>query len=392
MGVEGQVGPAAAARTAAPGAPGDREALFVWSLRRFLAPIQEFLDDPAVSEVLVNGHDDVYVEQAGRLRRTGAVFASAEALDSAVANIAQFTGRHLDESTVRIDARLPDGSRVHCVRPPCSRRGTVLAIRKFSRKSFDLARLVELGALTDSAREFLELCVLLRRNILVSGGTGTGKTSFLNALSRAIPEAERILVIEDASELQLQQPHVLPFEARTPDHRGRGAVSIRDLFVSSLRLRPDRIVIGECRGGEALDLLQAMTSGHPGSMSTLHADRPADALRRLETMAMMSAVDLPHAVIRAQVASAIDVVVQLARFADGTRRVIEVANVDGLDDQGRCVLRPLYAFRQEGVDSEGRVRGELRPTGVRPSFAAQLLEHGFGGRIGCSRELWVGPT
>ncbi|MEZ5962274.1 MAG: ATPase, T2SS/T4P/T4SS family [Planctomycetota bacterium] len=347
-----------------------------------------FLDDPSVSEILINGPTEVYVERKGRLSRTSATFAGETELDAAVRNIAQFAGRHVDGSTTRLDARLPDGSRVHVVRPPCSRRGTVVAIRKFSRDVFDLARLVALGSLTESAAEFLELCVSLRKNLLVSGGTGSGKTSLLNALSTCIPETERILVLEDSSELQLRQPHVVPLEARPGDDRGRDRITIRDLFVSSLRLRPDRIVIGEVRGAEALDLLQAMTSGHPGSMSTLHADRPADALRRLETMAMMGHVELPHHAIRAQVGAAIDVIVQAARFGDGSRRIVEIAEAGYTDADGTYRLTPLYRFRTEGVDGSGRIRGLLAETGAAPRFAAELMEAGLLTRVPHSRSVW----
>lgn len=360
------------------------------TIRYFLAPIIEHLDDPSVSEVMINGPDEIYVERAGKLELSSARFASQDRLNAAVTNIAQFVGRTLDANTMRLDARLPDGSRVHLVQPPCSRRGTVVAIRKFSRKSFDLSRLVEMGSLTPSAQEFLELCVRMRKNIIVSGGTGTGKTSFLNAMSCAIPAEERIIVIEDSSELQLQQPHVVQLEAKMPDHRGRGGVSIRDLFVSTLRLRPDRIVIGEVRASEALDLLQAMTSGHPGSMSTLHADRPEDALRRLETMAMMGSVDLPHHAVRAQVASAVHVVVQLARFADGSRRVTDIAESHPLEGGEPYRLTPLYAFRQDGVEPDGRVLGALTETGTAPSFAEQARSYGFANAWQHSRAVWEG--
>lgn len=371
----------------------DGTAAFEATLRYFLGPIVSFLDDATVSEVMINGPDEIYIERAGKLELTEARFPSQDRLKAAVTNIAQFVGRTLDENTMRLDARLPDGSRVHIVQPPCSRRGTVVAIRKFSKKSFDLSRLVELGSMTQSAQEFLELCVRMRKNIIVSGGTGTGKTSFLNAMSRAIPTEERIIVIEDSSELQLQQPHVVQLEAKMPDHRGRGGVSIRDLFVSTLRLRPDRIVIGEVRGSEALDLLQAMTSGHPGSMSTLHADRPVDALRRLETMAMMGSVDLPHHAVRSQVASAVHVVVQLARFADGSRRLTDIAESHPLEGSEPYRLTPIYAYRQEGVDPDGKVRGALHECGTAPSFTDQAKSYGFAQDWNHSRGVWEGtPT
>jgi pilus assembly protein CpaF len=368
--------------------PTSSDALYRASLRRFLAPIVDFLDDPSVSEILVNGATEIYVERGGCLTRTAASFGSESSLAVAVRNIAQFAGRHVDVDALRLDARLPDGSRVHVVQPPCSRRGTVVAIRKFTRELFDLERLVELGSLTASAAEFLALCVLLRKNILVAGGTGSGKTSLLNALSAAIPAAERIVVLEDSSELQLRQPHVVPLEARAPDARGRGEVTIRDLVRSSLRLRPDRIVIGEVRGGEALDLLQAMTSGHPGSMSTLHADRPDDALRRLETMAMMAAIELPHHAVRAQVASAIEIIVQAARFCDGTRRIVEITRVHSLDLGGGFQLSPVYRFRTGGLDARGRVCGSLASATTLPDMARELEEAGLLSRVRHTQALW----
>ncbi len=362
--------------------------LFAKSVRHFLSPVLAFLEDATISEILVNGHDDIYIERAGQLEHTAARFPSEESLRSAVTNIAQFVGRTLDDNTPRMDARLPDGSRVHVVLPPCSRRGIVVAIRKFSRSFFNLDILVEKQSLSRSAAAFLELCVRLRKNILVSGGTGTGKTSFLNALSCSIPEEERIIVIEDSSELQVQQPHTVPLEARLPDARGRGAVTIRDLFISSLRMRPDRIVIGEVRSGEALDLLQAMTSGHSGSMSTLHADHPIDSLRRLETMALMGSMDLPLHAVRAQVASAIDLIVQLSRFSDGSRKVSEISEALALDESGQYQIVDLYRFRQEGIDSAGKVEGDLVPAGNRPSFSEMAKAQGFHELIEASNDLW----
>ncbi len=270
-----------------------RDQIFQASLTYFLAPIQDLLADPTVTEVMVNGPSEVFVERAGRLMATDRSFASDDALRSAVHNIAQFVGREINTEQPILDARLPDGSRVHVIIPPSSRRGVCLTIRKFRQDALTLPDFVRLESLTEAAAEFLELAVRLRKNILVAGGTGTGKTTFLNALSAAIPREERIIVIEDSSELRLAQPHTVYLEAQTADSAGRGAVSIRQLFMASLRMRPDRILVGEVRGGEALDMLQSMLSGHAGSLTTVHASTPRDALVRLETLSLMSDVELP---------------------------------------------------------------------------------------------------
>lgn len=303
-----------------------REKVFQTTLDNYLDPVRAHRLDPDVSEIMINGADEVYVERRGEIVRTTARFEDAEELLALARNLAQYVNLRLDEHTARFDSRLPDGSRVHVVMPRVSRRGMSIAIRQFSSASLSLAGLVENRTLTPEVAEYLQLVVELRLNLVVSGGTGTGKTSFLNALSGCIPLDTRIVLIEDVSELRMQQPHVLRFEAAQADRRGRGAVSVRDLFHSALRMRPDRIVIGECRGGEALDLIQAMTSGHEGSMSTLHASKTADALRRLETMAMMAGVEIPLTPLRQQIASAIHVIVQLDR-TEGRRVVTAIAEV-----------------------------------------------------------------
>ena len=366
-----------------------REAIFEASLAFFLSPIQSFLEDPTVSEVMVNGSESVYVERSGRLYRTEARFDSEDSLLTAVHNVAQYVGREIDEDRPVLDARLPDGSRVHAVIPPSARQGTYLTIRKFSREVFDLEHLVRLGSLSPAAREFLEVCVRLHKNLVVSGGTGTGKTSLLNALSTAIPAEERIVVIEDSSELKLQQPHTLYLESQQADSRGRGGLSIRDLFRASLRMRPDRIVVGEVRGGEALDMIQSMLSGHSGSMTTVHASNPRDALVRLETLSLMSDVEIPVYVARAQVASAIHLIVQLTRFSeDGSRRISRITEAHGLE-QDHYQFRDLFVLQMRGRDEHGRLQGDLSPTGLSPTFAAEAAEQGLLDRVSLTRKLWT---
>lgn len=367
-----------------------RQAIFEASLHYFLAPIVPLLNDDSVTEIMVNRFDDIYVERRGRLERTPLRFEDDDALLSAVHNIAQWVGREIDQQRPTLDARLPDGSRVHAIVPPSARGGTYVTIRKFSREAMTLEDLIRLGSLSESAREFLELCVVLRKNMLISGGTGTGKTALLNALSRAIPDDQRIVVIEDTSELQLVQPHTLYLEAQRSDRQGRGAVSIRDLFVNSLRMRPDRIIVGEVRSGEALDLIQSMISGHTGSLSTIHANTPSDALMRLETLSLMSNVDIPVYVARAQVASAIDLVVQIARFVeDGSRKVTRISEVLGLGSREEYQLRDLFVSRFRGRADDRRLLVDLEPTGQRPSFCAAPHEEGIAHQIERSGALWL---
>ncbi len=351
--------------------------VFEQTLLQFLAPIAPFLSDESVSEVMVNGADTIYIERKGRIERTPARFASEHALSAALRNIAQYVGKSVSEEEPILDARLPDGSRVCAIVPPASRQGICLSIRRFPKQRLTMDELLRSGAISAPARKFLELCVLCKRNIVVAGGTGSGKTSMLNALSSFIPVNERIVVLEDSSELQLHQPHALYLEARPADARGRGAVSIRDLLRATLRLRPDRIVVGECRGGEALDLVQAMTSGHGGSLSTVHATYPHDTLHRLETLGLMSDVELPLAALRGQIASAVDIIVQTARLTDGSRKLTHIAECTGLTPTGYA-LKMLFEWVQTGVDpATDQVRGDLLPTGFQPSFADELVARGF---------------
>ncbi len=347
------------------------DAIFEKTIEHFLDPIGDFLRDPSVTEVMINGPEEIYIEQKGRLILTNARFPSDDALLAAVRNVLQYSGKRLMDERPLMDARLPDGSRVHVAREPCSRRGTVVTIRKFSREAFDMDYLVESHALSEMARDFLILCVRTEKNLLVSGGTSSGKTSLLNVLSEYIHDDRRIVVIEESGELQLRQPHVIGLEARPPDRYGRGEVTIRDLFKNSLRMRPDRVIVGECRGGEALDMIQAMTSGHAGSMTTLHSDSPADALNRLETMAMMSNVDIPLSALRAQIASAIHVIVQMMRFADGGRRVVEISQVLPLGRRGDYRVEDLFALRMPEGETE-LSEARLEWTGRKLAFAEEV--------------------
>lgn len=346
-----------------------RDAIFDRTIRHHLQPIGAFLEDVGVAEVMVNRHDEIYIERDGKLVKTEARFPDRGTYEAAVANVLQYTGKRLDGGDALIDARLPDGSRVHVATEPSARLGMAMTIRKFSKAVLDTDWLVHLGTLTEPCKDFLAACVALERNLLVAGGTSSGKTSMLNCLSRFIPSQQRIVVIEDSAELQLQQPHLISLEANPGRKRGASSVAIRDLFRSSLRLRPDRIIVGEVRGGEALDMIQAMTSGHGGSMGTLHANSTHDALHRLETMALMSEVELPHAALRGQISSAIDVLVHLARLPDGKRRVTQVSEVLSLGEDGHYALRDLFKLQgqdQRPGESEGPM--QLIHTGERSAM------------------------
>jgi len=340
-----------------------------------LGPLEIYLADDTVSEIMVNAPSEVYVERAGRLERVHKGFSSPRAVLGAIERIVAPLGRHVDESSPLVDARLPDGSRVNAIIPPLALKGPALTIRKFKRDLLAAGDLVELGAMTPRMAAFLETCVKARRNLVVSGGTGSGKTTLLNVLSGYIPEGERIVTIEDAAELQLSQEHWVQLESRPPNIEGKGAVTVRDLVRNSLRMRPDRIVVGECRGGEALDMLQAMNTGHDGSLTTLHANSPRDALARLETLVLMSGMQLPVRAIREQVASAVNLIVQQQRYADGTRRISAISEVCGIDGDAIAV-QDVFQFTQEGFDAEGRVVGRFAPTGVVPAFFEDLRRRG----------------
>ncbi len=343
----------------------------------FLRPIQPLLEDADVSEVLINGYQTIYFEKSGRLQRSDISFPDEDSLRAAVTNIAEYVNRVVDPDHHSMDARLPDGSRVHVIIPPSSRGGTHISIRKFKKSTFDLDSLVRWGSLTEETAEFMKIVVMIHKNTVISGGTGTGKTSMLNALSAAIPEYERIIVIEDSSELQLHQPHTVYLEAQPARPDGRGAVSIRDLFVDSLRMRPDRIVVGEVRRGEALDMIQSMISGHAGALTTAHANTAYDAMIRLETMCLMSGVEMPVNVARRQVASAVHVVLQLRRYDDGSRRVATISEILGLDDKESYVVQPLYDFVATGRDENGKIQGALQWCGKPATFAAEVYQLGL---------------
>ncbi|GMA28825.1 CpaF family protein [Arenivirga flava] len=341
-----------------------------------LGPIEPLLDDETVSEVMVNGHDHVYVERRGRIQRVPTTFRSEERLRRVIERIVTRVGRRIDESSPFVDARLADGSRVNAVIPPLAIGGSSLTIRKFATEPLRARDLVSLGTVGDDMIELLVACVRARLNVIVAGGTGTGKTTLLNVLSSFIPHDERIITIEDAAELQLQQEHVVRLESRPPNVEGRGEVTIRDLVRNALRMRPDRIVVGESRGGESLDMLQAMSTGHDGSLTTLHANSPRDALARLETLVMMAGMELPHRAIREQIASSIDVIIQVTRLRDGTRRVTHVTEVLGMEHD-TVTLQDIYRFDfGAGVDASGRFLGRALPTGIRPRFLTRFDELG----------------
>jgi pilus assembly protein CpaF len=341
-----------------------------------LGPIEPYLADPEVTEVMVNGDDAIYVERAGRLYLTESRFIATEHLRQVIERIVAAVGRRIDESSPMVDARLPDGSRVNAIIPPLAVDGPMLTIRKFAVQAYTAEDFVRLGTLSQSAAEFLDACVRGKRNILIVGGTGTGKTTLLNVVSSFIPDDERIVTIEDAVELQLSQRHVIRLESRPPNLEGRGEVPIRQLVRNSLRMRPDRIVVGEVRGGEALDMLQAMNTGHEGSLSTLHANSPRDGLARLETMVLMAGMDLPMRAIREQIASAVDLVVHLSRMRDGTRRVVEISEVVGMEGDV-ITLSELFRFDFEaGYHLDRGYLGELAPTGLRPMFCDDLRHMG----------------
>ena len=341
-----------------------------------LGPLEPLLADPTISDILVNSYRTIYVERRGKLEATNVAFKDDEHLMRVIERIVSSVGRRIDESSPMVDARLSDGSRVNAIIPPLSIDGPVLSIRRFGAEPLRMNSLIENKALTKDIADMLEMCVKARLNVLISGGTGAGKTTLLNALSAYIPEDERIVTIEDSAELQLQQPHVVRLETRPPNIEGRGEVTQRDLVRNALRMRPDRIVIGEVRGGEAIDMLQAMNTGHDGSLTTVHANTPRDALSRLETMIQMTGMRLSDRAMRQQVASALDLVVQVARLSDGTRRLTAISEITGMEGE-TITMQEIFQFERTGVDSQGQVIGRFRPTGIRPRFAERLKSAGL---------------
>jgi len=339
-------------------------------------PLERLLSDASISEIMVNGPHDIWLERNGLLSQTTLAFTDDSHLRRIITKMVGQVGRRIDESSPLVDARLPDGSRVNAIIPPLSLSGPLLTIRKFREDRFDMAELVQLGTLSSDASDFLNHCVAAELNILISGGTGSGKTTFLNALSAAVPESDRIVTIEDAAELRLDQVHVLRLEARPKNIEGEGEITIRDLVRNALRMRPDRIVVGEVRGAEALDMLQAMNTGHEGSLSTVHSNSPRDALNRLETMVLMAGYELPLRAIRQHVSAALDLIIHLDRLDDGSRRVVEIAEVQRMEGE-MITLQKLFEFKLERVDADRRIIGRLESTGLRPGFMTKFDRRGI---------------
>lgn len=341
-----------------------------------LGPLEPLLADPTISDILVNSYSNIYIERRGKLEKTTISFKDDEHLRRVIERIVSTVGRRIDEAQPMVDARLPDGSRVNAIIPPLAIDGPVLSIRRFGADPLRMPALIENGALTKEIAVLFEMCVRARLNIIISGGTGAGKTTLLNALSAYIPSDERIVTIEDSAELQLQQHHVVRLETRPPNIEGKGEVSQRDLVKNALRMRPDRIVIGEVRGSEAIDMLQAMNTGHDGSLTTIHANSTRDSLARIETMIQMAGMRLSDRAMRQQIASAVDLVIQVARLTDGTRRITSIAEITGMEGE-ITAMQEIFEFERTGVDATGKVIGRFRTTGVRPRFAERLKQYGM---------------
>ena len=341
-----------------------------------LGPLEDLLEDDTVTEIMVNGPSRVYVERRGKLERSDCQFADDASVLAVIERIVAPLGRRIDESQPYVDARLADGSRVNAIIAPLALSGPTVTIRKFAKTALTPEDFVRFGTWTPEAAAFMRLCVRLRKNIIVAGGTGSGKTTLLNILSGYIPETERIVTVEDAAELRLQQPHVVRLEARPPNIEGKGAVTIRDLVKNCLRMRPDRIIVGECRGGEALDMLQAMNTGHDGSLTTVHANSPRDVISRLETMVLMSGMELPSRAIREQISSAVDVIIHESRLSDGSRKVMAITEVVGLEGN-QIVMQDIFSFVQTGVGADGKIVGRMRPTGAVPSWLDEVKTRGI---------------
>ena len=341
-----------------------------------LGPLEPLLADPTISDILVNSHSNIYIERRGRLERTPISFKDDEHLMRVIERIVSTVGRRIDEAQPMVDARLPDGSRVNAIIPPLAIDGPTLSIRRFGTDPLKMPALIENGALTKEIAILFEMCVRARLNIIISGGTGAGKTTLLNAMSAYIPADERIVTIEDSAELQLQQPHVVRLETRPMNIEGKGEITQRDLVRNSLRMRPDRIVVGEVRGGEAIDMLQAMNTGHDGSLTTIHANTPRDSLGRLETMIQMTGMRLSDRAMRQQIASAVNLVIQVARLTDGTRRIVSISEVTGMEGE-MITMQEIFQFERTGVDAAGKVLGRFRTTGIRPRFAERLRQYGM---------------
>lgn len=349
--------------------------IFQSAIRQFLGPIVPFLEDNSISEILINGPDQIFIEKAGKLSLTTATFQSEDALRAAVNTIAQSVGRRISEEEPRLDARLPDGSRIAVVIPPCARNGTTVSIRKFTQNKISLKDYVKMGSLSVDAAQFLDVCMFLGKNILVSGGTGSGKTTLLSLLCSRIPKGQRVIVIEDSSELSIDYDHIVNFETRMADQLGKGEVSMKDLLKSSLRLRPDRIIVGEVRSAEAIELINAMNTGHKGCLGTVHANSPEDAIVRLEALAQGGDAKISEKALRYQVGSAIDLIVQVSRFSDGSRRVAGISEVLGSNPDGSYQMQPIYSMTRMVRQADGKLSGELQATGELPSFMQEIIDN-----------------
>lgn len=349
--------------------------VFTSAIKNFLGPVWHLLSDEKVTEVMINSFDEIWIEIAGKIQKTDARFPDEDSLRAAVNNIAQSVGRRINDQEPRLDARLPNGYRIHAVIPPCARKGTTVAIRKFATVQFTFKDYVNIGAMTVDVAQFLDICMKLGKNVLVSGGTGSGKTTLLSVLCNRIPRGQRIIVIEDSSELKIDYEHVVLFETKMPDEQGQGDVSIRDLLISSLRLRPDRIIVGEVRGSEALELIQAMNTGHKGCLGTIHANSASDALVRLEALAQGGDGKLSEKALRHQIASAIDVVVQISRYPDGSRRLASVAEVLGFEKDGSYDVKSIYEMSRLVKMPDGKYKGQAEPTGTVPSFIQEIEDN-----------------
>ena len=354
------------------------EIVFNATLLGFFDPVRRYLDDPSVTEIMINGPGKIYIERKGKLQKVDEVFPNVKSLYAALRNTAQYVGKHVDEERPLLEGRLPDGSRVAAVLPPAGNGGPYVAIRRFFGEKLTMQRLLQLDSITPDGAEMIRVLVESKQNVVIAGGTSSGKTSLLNSVSELIPDDKRVVVIEDSKELALLRDHVVTLEGRPADAKGRGEVTIRALFKITLRMRPDRIVIGELRGGEALDLIQAMTSGHGGCLTTLHATYPRDVLTRLETMAMMADIEMPLAAMRAQIASAVDIVIQASRFRDGTRKVTHISEITGFDmAKGTYTINDLFLRKVKGVDADGRVISTLSPTGNLPDCLEMIRAAGL---------------
>jgi pilus assembly protein CpaF len=342
-----------------------------------LGPLEHLLADPSVTEIMVVDPDTIYIERAGKLTLSDQRFTDDERVRAVIERIVTPLGRRIDESSPLVDARLKDGSRVNAVIKPLALRGSCITIRKFSKTPLTLEKVISFGAISEQMGRFLVRSVIAKKNIIISGGTGSGKTTLLNILSAAIPEDERIVTIEDAAELQLAQPHVVSLETRPANMEGKGEYTIRDLLKNAMRMRPDRVVVGECRGGEALDMLQAMNTGHDGSLTTTHANSPAEALKRIETLCLMAGIELPSRAVREQIAGSIHVIVQQSRFSDGSRKVTAISELVGLDDEQNFELMPIYGFVRTGTGPKGKVEGSFKATGYLPSFLNDFIVKGL---------------